>query len=141
MPDEIKNRPKKPREKVDRIPFTEKSLDIIDSAIKSICEKYPGVRINRRGFANWLVTDYFQKLTPASEKLIYEKFYDEIKYLEKSLQELKKRKKNGEEVSIAKILKQAGPRRTPTPRKKEPQKEKVTTPLRPLSPNKDIKTG
>lgn len=107
------NKPRKElknREKIDRIPLSQKSSIIIKKTLETLIEKHPGVVINKNGFVNWLIEEHFGGMTSSTEKQLFDKFYDEIKFLEKSLKDLKQKKKNGEDISIAKVLKQAKPR-------------------------------
>ncbi|MCJ8277771.1 MAG: hypothetical protein HRT44_06660 [Bdellovibrionales bacterium] len=121
----MNNENKNNKEPIDRILLTKKSSSIITDTIKFLTDKHPGITITKKDLVNWLVSDHFQKLTPSTEKQLFEKFYDEIKYLEKSLRELKKKKKNGEDISIEKILKQAKQGfKQKSPRKPQAKKEK-----------------
>ncbi|HAG90310.1 MAG TPA: hypothetical protein DCL41_00470 [Bdellovibrionales bacterium] len=126
-----KKEAKREVEKVDRIPLTNRSSQIVSQTIDKMLEKHPGVSMNRKDFVNWLIEESFKSLTPSTEKVLYERFYDEIKFLEKSLRALKKKKKNGEDVSIAKVLKQAKPKFKKTEGKTETS-NKPKAPAKPL---------
>ena len=113
--------PKLKSQKVDRIALTSQSSKIANDTISTLLSKHPGISVNKKEFINWLVEDYFKELTPATEKKLFKKFYDEIKFLEKSIREVKKRKKSGEDISITDMLKQVKtqfkPKTTSRPKK------------------------
>lgn len=134
MLEEIKNKEsKKPKlEKVDRIPLSQKSTEIVEATIEQMLKKHPGVKMNKKDFINWLIEDSFEKLTPQDEKRLFDRFYDEIKFIERSLRDLKKKRQSGEVVSLEKILKQAKPKFKPDAVKKETVKVIDTEKVKPI---------
>lgn len=110
-------------ERVDRIPLTISASTVVSNTIDKLIEKHPGISLSKKDFVNWIIEDHFKKLTPTTEKQLFEKFYDEVKFLEKSIKEFKRKKRNGEDISIDSFLKKAKPKFKPST--KQTNKENI----------------
>ena len=91
--------------KQERVPLTKASGEICKASLKRLNEKFPGIKIDKKQFVNWVIESAFKKLSPANEKELYAKFYDEELFLAQALKEVRKLKKTGQDFDLATILK------------------------------------
>jgi len=106
-----KTNDKKPAiEKLERIPLSKKSSKVVATSISKMLEKYPTVRLSKKDMVNWIIEENFGGLSLSTEKILFERFQDEIKFLEKSIQDLKDQRRNGNEISLQSLLKDLKPK-------------------------------
>ena len=98
------------KEKLERIPLSKKSSKIVSEAQSKMLEKYPTVRLSKKDLVNWVIEENFGGLSLSTEKVLFDRFQDEIKFLEKSIQDLKDQRRNGENVSLQALLKDLKPK-------------------------------
>ena len=83
-----------------RIFVAEKTMVTIQSLLSSLREKSPGIEINETRLLDWLVQEQFSTLKPAFEKMLIQKYYSEETFLERALEEIKRRTAQGEKYSL-----------------------------------------
>ena len=115
--------------KIERIPLSDQSLQIVNKSITEMKEKYPDASISKKQLVNWVISEFFKKLSPQTEKTLHKKFYDEEKFLADALKEIKKRKAKGEDYSYQDYVRDKRPKRE----KKTPPKSQNSSPLKTIS--------
>ncbi|MGE4107739.1 MAG: hypothetical protein AB7F66_11030 [Bacteriovoracia bacterium] len=88
---------------VDRVCLGEKALKSVDQKIEQIMANNRGVTINRKDMVNWLLENR-APLSSDEEKTIASIYYNEIRFLQNALKEMKAARSRGESMSLDAII-------------------------------------
>ena len=73
----------------DRVTLTATSLTRINSWISEITSKEKGVTLTHKDIINWLIGRHTDKLSPEEMQELKSQFFDEVKFLQAALRELR----------------------------------------------------
>ncbi len=88
----------------ERVTLNEDALARLDQWSAQVQASRPGVTISRRDLLNWLVLSHSEALSAAETKALSEKHYDELRFLQYALKELKRAKLRGENVTLQELM-------------------------------------
>lgn len=88
----------------DRITLSHDSQARIDAWIDQVTENRKGVCINRGHIVNWLIGAQTDTLSHAEVSALTAIYFDEMKFLQQAMRELKNARKEGLSLSLESIL-------------------------------------
>src|SRR5436305_1280715 len=89
---------------LDRITLEAGSLEKLDGWIKQVCGRKKGVSLSRKEAVNWLISKSPGTLSVDDHAAITEEFFDELRFLQASLKELRQARAQGESLSLEAVL-------------------------------------
>ncbi len=95
---------KKRRVNPERITVAKESLSRLSDWIEQIATEVKGIKLNRNDLVNWLIQNHASTLSADEVKEVERHFFDEVKFAEWALKELKAAKARGETTSLSEIL-------------------------------------
>src|SRR3989338_1620454 len=90
---------------LERITLDKENLEKVDGWISKIMESKKGVKITKTSLVNWMIQQHSPDLSMHEQKRLEEAFFDEVKFGQWLIQEMKTRRANGEKVSVQDLLK------------------------------------
>ncbi len=98
----IENSNKKPvKGNVDRVVLSAECLGKIDVWVEQVRKSRPGVEIFRKDIVNWLIVSHAQSLTPNEEKTLAAAHYDELKFLQHAIREIRSSRRQGRIMGLS----------------------------------------
>ena len=88
----------------ERVTLTVESLKKIETWIDQLTSKNKGIYLKKADLVNWLIESRPQELTPFEMKTLHDQFFNEMKFLESAMVDLKKAKMSGEKFDLWKII-------------------------------------
>ncbi len=88
----------------DRIALTPESLERLSLWLKQISDQLKGIKLKRADLLNYLVKSASEKLTASQIKEIEKEYFDEVKFHEWALRELRRARKLGLPTTYAEII-------------------------------------
>lgn len=123
--EEITDNRKAPANSLNRVVLEAEVLTRVDHWIEQLKSERRGIQITRKDLVNWLVCERSECLSEAERERLSERFYDETRFLEQALREMKAAQRMGQKVTLAELMK-AQPRVSfQKPRKKNKKTEHV----------------
>lgn len=89
-----------PKAQIDRVILGEESVKRVDDWIDQIKQARPGVVLSRKDVVNWLILRHVVALSSDEVKELGDAHYDELRFLQFAMRELKKAKERGETVTL-----------------------------------------
>ena len=89
----------------DRVALTSAAVNKLNLWIEQLARSKRGVTINRKELVNWLLESAPAQLTSAQIDDIGSKFYDDLKFLNQVVHEMKEARARGERVTLDQFLK------------------------------------
>ncbi|MBS1983071.1 MAG: hypothetical protein JST16_02770 [Bdellovibrionales bacterium] len=89
----------------DRVALTNASVNKLNLWIEQLARSKRGVTINRKELVNWLLEGAPAQLANAQIDDIGSKFYDDLKFLNQVVHEMKEARARGERVTLDQFLK------------------------------------
>lgn len=105
----------------DRIKVSPEVLSRLSLWNEEITGRLRGVKLTRSDLVNFLILNHEQALSSSELKELENRYFDEVKFAQWALEELKAARARGESLSLADILAQ---NRTPPTLKSEPKGRK-----------------
>lgn len=96
--------PKKEKIKIERLTISQGTAQMLDDWLAQIRRSIPGLKINRQGLVDWLVSHRPAQLSARELSAIRGQLFDEIAFAEWAVKELKKARELGESVALADIM-------------------------------------
>jgi len=100
---DLENKPKKKFRHPDRITLTPETLARLSAWLEQVAGQVRGLRLTRADLLNFLVKASPEKLTSSQVLEIEKEYFNEVKFHEWALRELKKSKKLGLKTTYAEI--------------------------------------
>ena len=100
----MEDKPKKETIHQDRILLKGEALDRVNHWSKQVSEKVWGTKVSHTALVHWLIDSHPDELSASELNGIEAKFFDEVKYTESLLRELKVAKAKGEKTTINDLL-------------------------------------
>lgn len=101
-------------------------LEHVDSGIAQVEGAKKGVVLSRKNFIKYRILKSSKKLSPEEVDELVELFYDEERYLEEALKEVRAAKARGEKVAFG-----FEPRKSPRTRRPKAKEQEPAAPLEP----------
>lgn len=105
----------------DRVKINTDALARLNEWNKLIAQRIPGVKLSRSDLVNFLILNHAVDLSPVEIKELEVKHYDEVKFAQWAVEELKASRERGEVTSLAEIL---ATYRPSVPKVKRPSRSK-----------------
>jgi hypothetical protein len=96
---------KRPVPQADRIAMSSLSAERLKTWIEQVQGQVAGIRVTKTDLVNWLIENHDAELSGQEVRALEISFFDEIKFAEWALRELKARRAQGESVSIQTLMK------------------------------------
>jgi hypothetical protein len=116
----------------ERIALTSQSVDRLNSWVEQLKAKHRGVTLNRKGLVNWLIEAHAAELSPSEEEALSRVFFDELKFLEQVMGDMRRAKAEGRSVSLDECM--AASRAAPSVVKRPSKARKATLKTDPATP-------
>jgi hypothetical protein len=113
MPDEIQIKEPKSRKKqdstltqpqIERVGIEASSIARVQSWLKQSTSQRVGIELSVKKLVNWAIEQIPEVLEPSQLKNLSDQFYDEVKFLESALLQIKEAKTRGEVLSLQDLL-------------------------------------
>jgi hypothetical protein len=95
-----KTAPKNP----DRIVVTPEALQRLNGWLQTLEHSLKGVRLSRNQLVSWLISSHPESLSEEETSSIESRYFDEVKFAEWALRELKRSKAIGQSTTLAEII-------------------------------------
>lgn len=95
-----KERPRHP----DRLTVSPETLERLNGWVADLEERLKGISITRNQLVQWLIMSHEAALSAPELRQIEDEFFDELKFAEWAIKELKTAQARGERVSLADIV-------------------------------------
>jgi hypothetical protein len=111
MPDEIQIKESKNRKKqdvtlpqIERVGIEASSIARVQGWLKQATSQRAGIELSVKKLVNWAIEQIPEVLEPSQLKNLSDQFYDEVKFLESALLQIKEAKTRGEALSLQDLL-------------------------------------
>ena len=88
----------------ERVTLSEATATKLDQWIEKVTLTRQGVELSRRDVVEWLISNHSENLSPSEEKELADTHYNEVKFLQYAIREIKEAKGRGEETNLAELL-------------------------------------
>lgn len=88
----------------DRLRISAEALTRLNCFIEQVSERLRGVKVTRSELVNFLIMDRPEALSASELKGLESKYFDEVKFAQWAVEELKAAKVRGESSTLAEIL-------------------------------------
>ena len=92
------------KKQIERVVLNADVATKLDTWITRITESRQGVSLSRKDVINWLVMSKGENLSPLEMKELADAHYDDVKFLQFAMRELKSARANGESVDLQDFL-------------------------------------
>jgi len=97
-------RPRKNTQTIERVTLSEEVVKRLDQWSAQARGARPGVDISRRDLVNWLILSHSEVLSSSEEKALSDEYYDELRFIQFAVKELKAAKLRGENVTLQELM-------------------------------------
>ena len=88
----------------ERIALTSHSVERLNSWVEQLRSKHRGVSINRKSLVNWLIETHATELSASEEEALSRAFFDELKFLEQVMDDMKRAKAEGRSTALEEFM-------------------------------------
>ena len=96
--------PRKRPQHPDRLTVSPEALERLNRWVADLEGRLRGITLTRNQLVQWLIMSHEADLSPHETKQVEEEFFDELKFAEWAVRELKAAQTRGERVSLAEIV-------------------------------------
>lgn len=89
---------------LDRVVLDSTALERIDNWIASITSSNKGVALGRKDLVNWLIQSHKANLSPDEIRELGRLYFNEVRFLQQTLKDLKKARAKGESFELKEFL-------------------------------------
>ena len=107
----------------DRVTLDEESLRQVDRWIAQVTSATKGVALSRKDVVNWLVKQHTEELTTDELNELKGKYFNEVRFLQQAIKELRAAKQRGEAVTLEEILGTASHATAPAPKRRRARRK------------------
>lgn len=88
------------KKEIERVILTAESIQRLNAWLEQIRQSRPGVEITRKNIVNWLILSHSERLSQSEEKELAETYYNELRFLQFAVRELKAANERGDTLSF-----------------------------------------